>query len=68
MKIYPAKHKIIQTPEINLITDIPLAYVDTDSKEYTCKINPKLEYDEIKPILPYQEFESYDVALFAPKK
>lgn len=68
MKIYPSKHNIIQTPVINMLTDIPLAYIDTESKEYDCKIQSKISHDEIKPVLPYQEFNSYDIALFSPKK
>lgn len=68
MKIYPAKHSIIQTSNVDLTKDIPLAYIDTESKEYNCVVKPKLNHDEIKPILPYQEFDSYNISLFKPKK
>lgn len=68
MKIYPSKHSIIQTSDVDLTKDIPLAYIDTESKEYNCVVRSKLEYDEINPILPYQAFDSYDISLFKPKK
>lgn len=68
MKIYPSKHNIIQTSDVDLTKDIPLAYIDTESKDYNCVIKSQLNYDEIKPILPYQEFDSYNIALFKPKK
>lgn len=68
MKIYPSKHSIIQTETVDLIRDIPLAYVDTNSKDYRCIIKSKLDHDVTKPILPYQEFNSYEVALFKPTK
>lgn len=68
MKIYPAKHSIIQTSDVDLKKDIPLAYIDTEEKEYNCIVKPQLNHDEIKPILPYQEFDSYNISLFKPKK
>jgi len=68
MKIYPSKHSIVQTSDVDLTKDIPLAYIDTEAKEYNCIVRSKLDYDEIKPILPYQTFNSYDVSLFKPKK
>lgn len=66
MKIYPSKANIVQTPTINLTTDIPLAYIDTESKDYTLNIVDAMEAGEITPVLPYTTFPSYEIALFKP--
>lgn len=66
MKIYPSKHNIIQTDEINLNTDIPLGYINTDSKDYVLTIIDSLKGEEITPVIPYTNFSTYNLALFKP--
>ena len=65
MKIYPSKGYITSTDKVDMNTDIPLAYINSDYIEKTIdiNINNKYNYNEIKEILPYDEFtadnESY---------
>lgn len=68
MKIYPSKHQIRQVQSVNLSTDIPLGYVDTDSKDYICSFESNIKPTGITAVLPYQKFSSYDIKLFKPSK
>ncbi len=67
MKIYPSKHKIVQTQKIDLYSDIPLAYIDASSKDYVANVENTIAANGIKPVLPYQVFDSYEMTLFSPK-
>lgn len=64
MKIYPGRHSVIQTSEINLNTDIPLAYIDTGFKSYKASVIPEVAQDKVKKVVPYTSFDSMDVCLF----
>lgn len=64
MKIYPSRHNIVQTPAVNFATDIPLAYIDTDYKDYKVSIKGMLGSTGVTPVLPYQELPSENVVLF----
>ena len=64
MKIYPSRHNIVQTPAVDFTTDIPLAYIDTDYKDYKVSIKGMLGSTGITPVLPYQELPSENVVLF----
>ena len=57
MKIYPNKNKISIKNNINQATDIPLAYIDTDSSaiKLDIKYNSDCNNQEKKEILPYDE-------------
>ena len=67
MKIYPSKHIITTTDKVDLKNDIPLAYIDAEDEEYAVSIYPSLPDSGISPIIPYQEFGTYEIALFRPK-
>lgn len=65
MKIYPSQHEIEKVSEINLDTDVVLAYIDTNHKEYQVSVTSTLPYkDKAVEVLPYQVFDTYDVKLF----
>lgn len=66
MKIKPSIHNIIQTEEINLKTDIPLAYIDTENKDYEFSFSSANNISLIKPIVPYRYFDSYEFGFFKP--
>ena len=66
MKIYPSKHQILQVDTVNLNTDIPLGYIDTDSKEYSLTVTNMLESTGINPVIPYTNFDTYDMCFFKP--
>ena len=66
MKIYPSKHQILQVDAVNLNTDIPLGYIDTNSKEYSLTITSMLKSDGINPIVPYTIFDTYNMCFFKP--
>lgn len=57
MKIYPNKNKISIKNNINKATDIPLAYIDTDSSaiKLDIKYNSDCNNQEKKEMLPYDE-------------
>lgn len=57
MKIYPNKNKIMIKNNINKTTDIPLAYIDTDSSAIKLDIsyNTECTNSEKKEVLPYDE-------------
>lgn len=68
MKIYPSRHQIRQVQSVNLSTDIPLGYIDADSKDYVCSFESGIRPTGIAAVLPYQKFNSYDIKLFKPNK
>jgi hypothetical protein len=64
MRIYPGRHQIQQVDKVNLNTDIPLAFIDTNYKDYVVNILPKFSSDKMDVVVPYSEFASLDVCLF----
>lgn len=66
MKIYPNDSNIIVTNNVNVLTDIPLSYVDTQKLEYN--INTVAESDfnnKIKQeVLPYENMDKNIICLF----
>lgn len=65
MKIYPSQHEVEKVSEINLDTDVVLAYIDTDHKDYKISVQSTLPYkDRAVEVLPYESFSTYDVKLF----
>lgn len=66
MKIYPSTSKVTVTKEVNILTDIPLSYIDTNAIDYTLNtlINEKFKTKEKKEILPYDKVDSTVITLF----
>lgn len=66
MKIYPNSSNIMVTNSVNVLTDIPLSYIDTQKLEY--KINTVIESDyknKIKQeVLPYDKMNKNLICLF----
>lgn len=55
MKIYPSKANIAVTNEVNLNTEIPLSYIDTNASSYSYNVIPaeRFKNEFKKEILPY---------------
>lgn len=66
MKIYPSNSKVTVTKEVNILTDIPLSYIDTNAIDYTINTltNEQFKIKEKKEILPYDKIESTIITLF----
>lgn len=66
MKIYPNDSSITVTKEVNVLTDIPLCYIDTNAIDYsiTTVINEDFKIKERKEILPYDKVSSTLITLF----
>jgi hypothetical protein len=66
MKIYPSIHKIIQTQEVNMDIDIPLAYINAKFTDYKTNIVPAEAFisSAKREIVPYSSFDNLDVSLF----
>lgn len=66
MKIYPNDSNIVVTNSVNILTDIPLSYVDTDKLDY--KINTVITSNfrnKIKQeVLPYEKMNKNIICLF----
>lgn len=66
MKIYPNSSNIMVTNSVNVLTDIPLSYIDTQKLEY--KINTVIKSDfknKIKQeVLPYDKMNKNLICLF----
>lgn len=66
MKIYPNDSNIMVTNSVNILTDIPLSYVDTAKLEY--RLNTVIESDfknKIKQeVLPYEKMNKNIICLF----
>lgn len=66
MKIYPNSSNIMVTNSVNVLTDIPLSYVDTAKLEY--RLNTVIESDfknKIKQeVLPYEKMNKNIICLF----
>lgn len=66
MKIYPNTSSIMVTNSVNVLTDIPLSYIDTQKLDY--KINTVIESDfknKIKQeVLPYDKLNKNLICLF----
>jgi hypothetical protein len=61
VKIYSGKHTITQTSKVNLDIDIPLAYIDSDFKNYNVNIIPRLIANRKSKVIPYNSYNSLDV-------
>lgn len=64
MKIYPNKHQIVSIQNINLNTDVPLAFIDTKSTDYDVNVVSFLQKNERQEVIPYSYFDSYNVCFF----
>lgn len=67
MKIYPHKSNISVTKEVNLITDIPLSFIDTNSSDYSFKASAAeaLKSEIKKEVLPYDRIDNKEfICLF----
>lgn len=66
MQIYPGTHQLKTVSKVDLSSEIPLAYIDKEYQDYAISIKPRLEGGGIKPVLPYQKFDSQAIKLFKP--
>jgi len=66
MKIYPNNSNVMITNNVNILTDIPLSYVDTEKLEYRLNTVIKSEYkNRIKQeVLPYEKMNRNIICLF----
>ena len=67
MKIYPNKSNVSITKEVNLITDVPLSFIDTNSSDYLYKSTSTelLKTELKKEVLPYDRLDSKEfICLF----
>lgn len=68
MKIYPAEHniKVITSKTLDLDLNVPLAYVNTETKTYDMKYNVSSEFSKssMTEILPGQEFDDVNIKAF----
>jgi hypothetical protein len=66
MKIYPSRHKIIQTNKVNTDVDIPLAYIDTHYTDYDIKLIPETGFESYykTEVVPYKEYDTDEICLF----
>lgn len=66
MKIYPNKSKIIVTNNVNVATDIPLSYIDTQQLDYNINtvIEPVFTTKSKQEVLPYDNVQNNIICLF----
>lgn len=66
MKIYPNSSNIMVTNSVNVLTDIPLSYIDTNKLEYKINTIINAEYkNKIKQeVLPYEKMNKNTICLF----
>lgn len=64
MKIYPNNGNIILTDKVNMLTDIPLGYIDSLTREYDISINKKIYPSGVRVVIPYETFSSYNYKFF----
>ena len=66
MKIYPNSSNIMVTNSVNVLTDIPLSYIDTAKLEYRLNTVVQSEYkNKIKQeVLPYEKMNKNIICLF----
>ena len=70
MKIYPSKHRVYfkkQAP----VDSIPLSYVYNEEQDREIKISVEPDFskpEEESLIMPYQQFDTWDVMIFDKKK
>lgn len=66
MKIYQGTHNIMQTESIDLNTDIPLAYINTQNEQYNISTLAVPNFDTTKKerVIPYEVFDSINVKLY----
>lgn len=66
MKIYPNSSNILVTNSVNVLTDIPLSYVDTAKLEYRLNTVISSDYqNKIKQeVLPYEKMNKNIICLF----
>lgn len=65
MKIYPSSDTLKLTQEVNLTTQIPLAFIDYATTDYDIQFTPCISSAAITPILPYETFSDYNYKFFA---
>lgn len=66
MQIYPGKHQLRTVTKVDLNSEIPLAYIDKEYQDYGIEITAVKEGNGIKPVLPYQSFDTQAIKLFRP--
>lgn len=64
MKIYPGNDKLMLTDKVNLLTDIPLGYIDSLTKEYDISITKNIQPSDTRKVIPYETFPSYSYKFF----
>lgn len=66
MKIYPSKHIIYNTDEVDVNEDIVIGYLDSDFMKETVTINISDEYKHTqrKEVLPYDIIKNLDIAVY----
>lgn len=66
MRIFPNTSGIVVSEKANMDTDIPLAYIDTNSIEYNIDIIIENEFKTKlkKEIIPYQKISNNNITLF----
>lgn len=66
MKVYPSNSNIIVTNDVNLNTDIPLSFVDTQKMTYSINTIVKSEFKNKtkQEVLPYEKMNKNIVCLF----
>lgn len=69
MKIYPNKANVYATKEVNLNTDIPLSYIDTQQIDYKINsiINESFKIKNKKEVLPYSDLNRNLICFFNEK-
>lgn len=65
MKIYPDNSKLMLTEQVNLLTDIPLGYIDSLTKDYNIIINKQIYPNNLRKVIPYETFPSYNYKFFS---
>lgn len=66
MKIYPNSSNIMVTNSVNVLTDIPLSYIDTAKLEYRLNtvINSDYQNKIKQEVLPYEKMNKNIICLF----
>ena len=66
MKIYPNKSKIMVTNNVDMVTDIPLSYVDTEKMEYSIStiVEPEYSVKTKQELQPYDAVNNNIICLF----
>nr|DAU23785.1 MAG TPA: hypothetical protein [Caudoviricetes sp.] len=66
MKIYPNSSNIMVTNSVNVLTDIPLSYIDTAKLEYRLNtvINSDFQNKIKQEVLPYEKMNKNIICLF----